>query len=89
MASQIEALRALTAQMYAHTSAAVRASQVTARSQSETFVKQAPVRKLGPYEQQARLERVTRDIAETILNSEPSAEAIREKLSHWNGARVR
>jgi hypothetical protein len=87
--NQIDALRALTAQMYAHTSAAVRASQCMARSQSETFVRRAPVTRLGSYEQEARLRLVMQDISETILNSPPPASLLRERLSHWKGARVR
>lgn len=89
--SQIDALRALTAQMYSHTSAAARSSQVTARSASETFVRRAPVRKLAPAESEARLLRVMRDVSKTLMSGPVSVPAsqVREQLSRWEGAKVR
>lgn len=87
--SQIDELRALTVAMYQHTSAAVRASQCVARSQSETFIKRAPVQKLAPAEQQERLSRVLRDVSETILIGPLPASLVREQLSSWKGAKVR
>jgi hypothetical protein len=64
----LDALRRLTAEMYQQTSRFPRTAQHAASCQSHEAIRRAPLKKLAPAEQDARLRAVQSSIIRDLLN---------------------
>lgn len=89
--SNLAALRALTLEMWAHTPGAPRTAAHASQTHSLSQVRAAPVTRIAPAEQVARMRVVQDSIVHDLLSSPVSMDAnrLREGLAHWQGARVR
>jgi hypothetical protein len=78
----LDALRRLTAEMYLHTPHAPRTAQHAAASASHTAIRKAPVQRLAPVEQDARLRAVQGSITRDLLTLAHMATISHSKTQH-------
>lgn len=68
--TNLDQLQRLTREMYLHTRNAPRTAQHAASCQSLGVVRRAPISKLAPAEQEARLQQVQRCIIQDLLKGQ-------------------